>query len=98
MHVEECQPIALAKPHAHGVCHGSARLLEGAGRHVPWNDGIRHAGQSPVPQMNVRTAHLGERRAEQRAARRQLRLRELAQLDGLARRGHDSGYDHETGR
>ena len=74
----------------------AADRLERAGRDVPGNDRIRHAGEPSVPEVDVGAAHLRARRAQQRGAGRQIGPRELAELDraGAARASPRQGCGH----
>ena len=78
---------------AANVRNRSAHALERAGADVARNDRIRHAGQAAVPEMHVGAADLGQRRAQERAAGRQIRFGKLANLDRRARRRHDGSKD-----
>ena len=62
---------------------GPRIAVERAGRDVPGDDRIRHAGQAAVPQVHIGAAHFGSRGPQQRGARRQIGTREFANLDRL---------------
>ena len=72
MHVEEHDAIAFAERRPSMPGQRTARGIDDAGRDVPGNDRIRHAGQPAVPQVHVGAAHFGARGAQQRRAGRQI--------------------------
>ena len=63
MNIEERDPIPFLKGAAPDVGHGSTDALQGAGAHMARDDGIRHAGQAPLPERDVRAADLRQARA-----------------------------------
>ena len=93
MNVEEREAVTFLQGHTQHVAQRSARFVQRPRSDVPRDDRIRHTRQPPMPQMNVRPAHFGERRLQQRAARRQIRFRKLSNLNRHPRRGHHSGQN-----
>ena len=58
MNVEERYAVSLAQGTAFGIGERASYGIKRAGRHVSWNDRVRHTRQAPVPQVHVRAAHL----------------------------------------
>jgi hypothetical protein len=61
-----------------GAEHIAAHLVDQPDGDVARDDGIRHTGESTMPQMNVGAAHLREHRAEQHTAAFEVRFWEFA--------------------
>jgi hypothetical protein len=89
MNVEERDTIPLSEGTSGRVVQASANAIEHAGRHMARNDRIRHTAQASVPEVHVRTADLGEGGPQHGRTRRQIRLGEFPDFDGLERRRHD---------
>ena len=88
MHVEERDSISLAQNRSVDAADWTTDLIQRAGRNMSRNDRVWHARQTAVPQMHIRAAHFGTRRAQQCCSRWQLWTGELLDDDGLPRRGH----------
>jgi hypothetical protein len=93
MDVEEDDAVALAQPRAVEARERTSDFVERADGDVSRNNRIRDSGQAAVPQVHVGAADLGADRAEQRAARCQIRFRKFTDLDRPVRRYHDGGKD-----
>jgi hypothetical protein len=91
MHVEKRHAVAFREGSPLNVQQLPANFAETPDRDMSGNERVRHARQSPLLQMNIRAAHLGEFHVQQRGVLFQLRLRHLAQLDGRVRFGDQRG-------
>lgn len=89
MHIKKRQAVTFPQRTTFDVIEGATRLVQCARGHMPGNDGIRHAREPTVPQVDVGAAHLGPGRAQQRTAHRQIGFGEFANFDQHIRRRHD---------
>ena len=86
--LEGVRSTASPRPVIVHVGEPAANLFEPPDRDVAGDERVRHARKTPLLQVYVRPADLAQLDGHQRRALLQLRLRDLAQLDRLARPRH----------
>lgn len=96
MHVEERHAVTFVQRRTVEATQRTSHRLQHAGRDVAWNDGIRHAAQAAVPQVDIRTADLGSFGPQQGRSRFQIRCGEFTDVDGGMRRRHDGRQNTVT--
>jgi hypothetical protein len=97
MNVEKRHAITFAEKFALDVEEFAADLLQASDRNVPRDQGVRHAGESTLLQVNVSSTNFRQFYCEQRGVQFEIRFDDLTYFD-RAVWGWDYGDEWHCGK